>query len=128
MGFKELTKGREEYIKRKEERALPLRISIKDFRKLISHSYATEILELLAKKDMTMGEIKEHTDGKQVNYFLLEAKKLGIIERYYNKKAKKYYFRLILHENKKLLDPQDRKIQLRFATFSYSSFFILNLH
>ncbi len=122
MGFGKLTRERNEYQKRKEERAKPLKIKISDFRRLISNRYAAEILEQLAQRDMTMGEIKEHTEGKPVNYFLMDAKKAGIVERYFNKKARKYYFRLILHETKGLSDPEDRKVQLRLLKFLIALF------
>jgi len=43
-------------------------------------------------------ELLSHTFMKKPNKFLGEAKRLGIIERYYDKKKKKHYYRLIPQE------------------------------
>jgi hypothetical protein len=64
-----------------------------------------------------MGEIRKHTRGKQQNYFLLHARRMGLVERYYDKKQQKYYFRLVDNKYKGLFDQEDGRIQLRILAF-----------
>jgi hypothetical protein len=42
---------------------------------------------------------------------------MGLVERYYNKKQRKYYFKLIDNKYKGLFDKEDGRIQLRIMAF-----------
>jgi hypothetical protein len=75
------------------------------------------VLEFLAEGDKTMGEIRKHTRGKQQNYFLLHARRMGLVNRYYNKKNRKYYFKLLDNKYKGLFDKEEGRIQLRIVSF-----------
>jgi hypothetical protein len=117
MGFGKLTKARREYLKKKEEDKRPMPIKIRDFRKLMTCKHGIEVLEFLGEGDKTMGEIRKYTRGKQQNYFLLHARRMGLVERYYDKKQRKYYFKLVDNKYKGLFDKEDGRIQLRILTF-----------
>jgi hypothetical protein len=116
MGFGKLTKQRREYLRKKEEESRPIEIKLKDLRRLFSWKHGVDILKFLSEGDKTSSEIRQHI-GDQTNQFLTEAKRLGIVERYYDKKSKKYYFHLIVNKNKGLLDCDKGQIQLRILTF-----------
>jgi hypothetical protein len=79
--------------------------------------HGIEVLEFLAEGDKTMGEIRKHTRGKQQNYFLLHARRMGLVVRYYDKKQRTYYFKLVDNMYKGLFDQEDGRIQLRILTF-----------
>jgi hypothetical protein len=85
-------------------------------------------LRFLSEGDKTSTEIRQHV-GDQINPFLTEAKRLGIVERYYDKKHRKYYFKLVDNKYKGLFDKEDGRIQLRIMSFLLKLtglFFILN--
>lgn len=117
MGFGKLTKARREYLQKKEDEQKPMPIKIRDFRKIMTCKHGIEVLEFIGEGDKTMGEIRKHTHGKQQNYFLLQARRMGLVERYYDKKQREYYFKLVENKYKGLFDKEDGRIQLRIITF-----------
>lgn len=96
MGFGELTRLRNEMAERKKREIIEL--SLEDCLKIFRFKQSVFILRKLSESDKTPSEINAYISNKKQNHFLNLLKRLGLVEKYYDKKQKKYYFRLIPRE------------------------------
>lgn len=93
MGFRKLTRLRNEYLEKKKRETMEL--PLEEFGKLFGFRHSVKIIVALSGGPMTAGEIRKFAFNSYQYNFLQRAKRMGVVERYYDKKEKKHYYRLV---------------------------------